>query len=80
MCVYQPRCLSDGSEDAAVAEGDDGERDEEDKGKEQHGVRADRRGKGHVVPGTRCHEAFWDIGTCGRTHTHFSGCFPRHEV
>lgn len=78
--MHQPRCLSDGSEDAAVAEDDDEERDEEDKGKEQHGVRADRRGKRHVVPGTRCHHTLWDISTCGRAHTHFSNCFPCQEV
>lgn len=34
VCMHQPCCVSDGSEDAAVAEDDDGERDEEDKGKE----------------------------------------------
>lgn len=39
---YQPRGVTDGPEDAAVTEDDDGERDEEDKGEEQHGVRADR--------------------------------------
>lgn len=53
--MYLLCCVSDGSEDAAVAEDDDGERDEEDKGKEQHGVGADRRGERHVVPGTRRH-------------------------
>lgn len=68
--VYQPSCVSDGSENAAVAEDDDEERDEEDKGEEQHGVRADRRGKRHVVPGTRRHQTLRDIGTCRRTHTH----------
>lgn len=67
--MHQPRCVFDGSEDAAVAENDDEERDEEDEGEEQHGVGADRRGKRHVVPGTRRHQAFWDIGTCGRTRT-----------
>lgn len=69
VCMYQPRCPSDGSEDAAVAEDDDEERDEEDEGKEQHGVRADRRGERHVVPRTRCHQTLWDIRTYGRTHT-----------
>jgi len=33
--------VSDGSEDAAVAEDDDKERNKKDKGKEQHGVGAD---------------------------------------
>lgn len=61
--------MSDGSEDAAVAEDDDGKRDEEDKGKEQHGVGADGRGERHVVPGTRRHETLWNVGTCGRTYT-----------
>ena len=41
VCMYQPCCVPDGSEDAAVAEDDDEERDEEDKGEEQHGVRSD---------------------------------------
>lgn len=67
--MYQPRCVSDGSEDAAVAEDDDGERDEEDEGKEQDCVGADRRSKRHVVPGTRCHQPFRDIRACGRTYT-----------
>lgn len=61
--MYQPRRVSDSSEDAAVAEDDDEERDEEDEGKEQHGVGADRRGKRHVVPGTRRHQTLWDICT-----------------
>lgn len=61
--MYQPRCVSDGPEDAAVAEDDDGERDEEDKGEKQHSVRTDRRGECHVVPGTRCHQTFRDVGT-----------------
>lgn len=39
--MYQPCCVPDGPEDAAVAEDDDEERDEEDKGKEQHSVRSD---------------------------------------
>ncbi len=69
VCMYQPRCVSDGSEDAAVAEDDDGERDEEDNGKEQDCVGADRRGKRHVVPGTRRHQPLWDVRTCGRTYT-----------
>lgn len=69
MCVcvcarmYQPRCLSDGSEDAAVAEDDDEEGDEEDKGEEQHGVGADGRGERHVVPGARGHQTLRDIST-----------------
>lgn len=69
MCVkcYQPCCVSDGSEDAAVAEDDDKERDEEDKDKEQHGVGADGGGERHVVPGARRHQALWDVGTCERT-------------
>lgn len=66
--MYQPRCVSDGSEDAAVAKNDDEERNEENEGKEQHRVGADRRGKSHVVPGTRRHQTFWDIGTYGRTY------------
>lgn len=61
--------MSDGSEDAAVAEDDDKERDEEDEGKEQHGVGADRGGKCHIIPGARRHQTLWDIGTCERTYT-----------
>lgn len=67
--------MSDGSEDAAVAEDDDEEGDEKDKGEEQHGVRTNRRRKCHVVPGTRCHQPLGDVGTCEGTHTHFSGSF-----
>lgn len=69
LCVYQPRCVSDGSEDAAVTEDDDEERDEEDEGEEKHGVGADRGGERHVVPGTRRHQTFRDVGTCGGTVT-----------
>lgn len=55
LCMYQPCCVSDGSEDAAVAEDDDRERNKENKCKEQHGIGAHRRGEGHVVPGARSH-------------------------
>lgn len=61
--MYQPCGVTDGPEDAAVTEDDDGERDEEDKGEEQHGVRTDGRGEGHVVPGAGGHQAFWHIRT-----------------
>lgn len=57
--------MTDGPEDAAVAEDDDGERDEEDEGEEQHRVRPDRRGEGHVVPGAGSHQAFWHVRTWG---------------
>lgn len=63
--MYQPCGLTDGPEDAAVAEDDDGKRDEEDKDEEQHRVRTDRRGEGHVVPGAGSHQAFWHIRTWG---------------
>lgn len=59
--------MSNGSEDTAIAENDDKERDEEDKGEEQHGVGADGRGERHVVPGTRRHQTLRDVGTFGRT-------------
>lgn len=61
--------MSDCSEDAAVAEDDDRQRNEEDKSEEQHGVGADRRCERHVVPRARRHKTFWDVGTCGRTNT-----------
>lgn len=61
--VYQPCGVTDGPEDAAVTEDDDGKRDEEDKGEEQHRVRTDRGGEGHVVPGAGGHQAFWYIRT-----------------
>lgn len=63
---YRPCGVTDGPEDAAVAEDDDGKRDEEDKGEEQHRVGTDRRGEGHVVPGAGGHQAFWHIRTWGR--------------
>lgn len=72
LCVYKPRGVSDGSKDAAVAEDDDGEGDEEDKGEEQHGVGADGRRERHVVPRAGRHQAFRDVGTCGRAHVAFS--------
>lgn len=40
MRMYQPRRVPDGPEDAAVTEDDDKKRDEEHKGKQQHGVGA----------------------------------------
>lgn len=64
--MYQPCGVTDGPEDAAVAEDDDGKRDEEDKGEEQHSVRPDRRGEGHVVPGAGSHQAFWHVRTWGQ--------------
>lgn len=64
MRMYQPCCVADGSEDAAVAEDDDEERNEENKCKEQHGVGAHRRGKGHVVPRAGSHQTLRDVGTC----------------
>lgn len=70
--AYKPRGVSDGSEDAAVAEDDDGEGDEEDKGEEQHGVGADGRRERHVVPRAGRHQTLRDVGTCGRTHVAFS--------
>lgn len=63
--VYQPCGVTDGPEDAAVAEDDDGEGDEEDEGEEQHRVGPHRRGEGHVVPGAGSHQAFWYVRTCG---------------
>ena len=83
--MYRPGCVSDGSEDAEVAEDDDEERDEEDKDKEQHGVGTDRRSKCHVIPGTRRHQTFWDISTCGRAkyillNRTISICLGFHQV
>lgn len=69
MCVYSPCGVPDSPEDAAVAEDDDGERDEEDKGEEQHGVGAHGGRKGHVIPGARGHQSLGDVGACSRSTT-----------
>lgn len=53
--------MSDGPEDAAVAEDDDDQRDEEDEGEKQHGVGAHGRRERHVVPRTRRHETLRNV-------------------
>lgn len=69
VCVYSPCGVPNSSEDAAIAEDDDGEGDEENKGEEQHGVGAHGGREGHVIPGARGHQSLWDVGACSRSKT-----------
>lgn len=56
-----PAGLAYGSEHKYVAEGDDGQRNEENKAAEHHSVAPVGQRVRHIVPGAGGHQAFWDV-------------------